>query len=59
MTKGSSNGKDAGIAAPSVNIHYCAFMYIVTCYPTKDAVQTVNSFYYNLTSRNYNHLLDS
>jgi hypothetical protein len=25
----------------------------VACYATEDAVQIINSFYYNLTSRNY------
>jgi hypothetical protein len=30
---------------------------IVACYATEDAVQIVNSFYYNLIRRDYNHLL--
>jgi hypothetical protein len=29
----------------------------VACYATEDAVQSVNSFYYHLTSRNYNYFL--
>jgi hypothetical protein len=30
---------------------------IVTCFATEDVVRIVNSFYYNLTRRDYNHLL--
>jgi hypothetical protein len=30
---------------------------IVACYTTEDAVQNVNSSYYNLTRRDYNDLL--
>jgi hypothetical protein len=29
----------------------------MTCYATEDAVRIVNWFYYNLTRRDYNHLL--